>query len=291
MPRITLPNRTEWLQYRSRGIGASDAPVILGLSPWKSALQLYAEKLGLMDLAQAETEYLKWGLRLEPVMREAYAEETGRSTSTDDPFTIQIHPFFDWMFATLDGYAIDADKGTGVLELKTANVSAHRDWQDGAPLMYQVQVQHQLAVTGLQWGAIAVLIGGNTFLHYDVERDDAFIERLIQAENLFWTRTCRGQAPDPDHSESAALALGKLYPTPVANRVALPPAVLEFDAQRQRGIELILEGERLKTEAENHVKAALQANVEGILPNGVVYTWKTQERAGRSFRVLRRRDS
>jgi hypothetical protein len=56
-------------------------------------------------------------------------------------------------------------------------------------------------------------------------------------------------------------------------------------------MEIIEEGERLKLEAENMIKAQLQNNVEGILPNGVVYTWKTQERAGRTFRVLRRRDS
>lgn len=288
---IQLANREDWLAHRTKGIGASDAPVILGISPWKSALQLFTEKLGLMEIAQAETEYLKWGLRLEPVLREAYTEETNRIVSTPTPWRVEIHPDYDWMFATLDGWVFDEAKGHGVLELKTASSTQHREWKEGAPLMYQVQVQHQLAVTGLKWGALAVLIGGNTFLHYDVARDDAFIERLIKAELNFWERTCRGTAPDPDHSESAAAALGALYASPVAQRIALPASSIDYDAQRQRAMEIIEEGERLKLEAENMIKAQLQNNVEGILPNGVVYTWKAQERAGRTFRVLRRRDS
>jgi putative phage-type endonuclease len=290
MPRIDLKTRDAWLEYRTKGIGASDAPVILGISPWKSALQLYAEKLGLMSISKAETDYLKWGLRMEPVMAEAYAEETGRATYSDGPYNVFIHPTHDWMFCTLDRRVIDREKGQGVLEFKTAASFKHSEWKEGAPLMYQVQVQHQLAVTGLAWGAIAVLIGGNTFLHYDIQRDEQFIDKLIKAEQTFWERTCRGTAPDPDHSASAAAALGSLYNSPVANRVALPASLLEFDAQRQRGIELIEEGELKQTEAENHIKSALGNNVEGILPSGVVYTWKTQERNGKKFRVLRRRD-
>jgi len=293
VPRIDLKTREAWLEHRTQGIGASDAPVILGISPWKSALQLYAEKLGLMSVTQAETNYLLWGLRLEPVMAEAYHEETGRGTYSDGQYVVYTHPWHEWMFCTLDRKVIDKEKGQGVLEFKTAASFKHSEWKEGAPLMYQVQVQHQLAVTGLKWGAIAVLIGGNTFLHYDVERDDAFIERLIKTEQLFWERTCRGAAPDPDHSASAAAALGSLYNSPVAQRIALPASLVEFDAQRQRGIELVEEGELKQTEAENHIKAALGNNVEGILPNGVVYTWKSQQRGatGKPFRVLRRRSS
>lgn len=291
----TFETLSEWLEFRQTGIGATDAPVILGLSPWKSALQLYAEKLGLVPVTAVESRYLEWGRRLEPVLAEAYADETQRQVWPNDrPFTVHIHPEFPWMFATIDRWVCAPerfpDRGVGVLELKTAAAFKESEWKEGAPLMYQVQLQHQMAVTGASWGAIAVLIGGNLFLHYDIERDEEFIERLLRAEQTFMDRTARGTPPDPDHSDSAAAALSSLYHCPAAQRIALPAHAVDLDAQRQRGTDLIAEGERLKIEAENKIKAMIQNNVEGILPNGVVYTWKAQERNGKVFRTLRRRE-
>lgn len=292
MNATVLPNREAWLEYREKGIGASDAPAVLGISPWKSALQLYAEKIGLMPIDKAETNYLLWGLKLEPVMAKAYEEETGRVTIGATNYVVYTHERYPWMFCTPDRFVVDKEKGKGVLELKNAAWVKKADWADGAPLMYQVQVQHQLAVTGLAWGAIAVLVGGNTFLHYDIPRDDEFIAGLIEREEWFWQRTCRGEAPDPDETKSAAEALGAIFKNPQAERIALPSSLLDWDAQLVRGKNLADEGEKLQTEAENFIKQALGNAVEGILPNGVVYSWKTQQRQqGKPFRVFRRRSS
>ena len=291
MNATVLSSREAWLEYRDKGIGASDAPAILGISPWKSALQLYTEKIGLAAHDKAETDYLLWGLRLEPVMRKAYEEETGRVTVGNGGYVIYRHPLHPWMFCTPDAFVVDREKGKGVLELKNAAWFKRSDWQDGAPLMYQVQVQHQLAVTGLPWGAIAVLIGGNAFFQYDIQRDDQFIESLIEYEAEFWHRTCRGEAPDPDASKSAADALGIIFKDARAERIALPSSVLDWDAQLERGKKISEQGETLEREAENFIKLALGNAVEGVLPNGVVYSWKTQTRAGKPYRVFRRRSS
>lgn len=292
MKATTLPNRQAWLDYRAKGIGASDASVILGLSPWKSPLQLYAEKIGLMEPSKAETDYLLWGLKLEPVLAKAYEEETGRITIGTTGYVAYTHERYPWMFCTPDRFVVDKEKGKGVLELKTAASFKRGEWSEGAPLMYQVQVQHQLAVTGLEWGAIAVLIGGNQFLHYDLQRDQDFIDGLIEQEELFWNRTCSGEAPDPDASKSAAEALGAIFNDPRAARIALPASLIDWDAQLERGRKMIEEGEALENEAANFIKQALGNNIEGVLPNGVLYTWKTQQRQqGKPFRVFRRRAS
>ena len=39
-------SREDWLQVRQQGIGSSDAAAAVGLSPYKSPLQLWAEKTG-----------------------------------------------------------------------------------------------------------------------------------------------------------------------------------------------------------------------------------------------------
>jgi len=76
----TMNDREQWLALRSTGIGSSDAPVILGLSKWKSPLSLYYEKLGLREPSQGEKEYIEWGLALEPAIIAGYQRVTKRET-------------------------------------------------------------------------------------------------------------------------------------------------------------------------------------------------------------------
>src|SRR5512139_912790 len=97
--------REEWLKERSNGIGGSDAAPICGLSPWKSAYQVWLEKRGEADGPQQDNEPMFWGRTLEPVIRQRYADVTGRTVTV--PNEILVHPKYDWMLASLDGIAGD----------------------------------------------------------------------------------------------------------------------------------------------------------------------------------------
>ena len=91
--------REGWLQLRRRGIGSSDSPAILGLSPFASPLSVYVDKLGLSD-EREQTEQQKWGLILEPHIVEEFARETGRTAEhRNDLLRSKSHPF---MQATCD---------------------------------------------------------------------------------------------------------------------------------------------------------------------------------------------
>src|SRR3990167_9543260 len=85
---IKSTTEAEWREVRRQGIGASDAPAIPGLSPWKSPIQLYADKLGLAEDGSEETEAMRWGRRLEGVIIAAYAEETNREALAGDPLLV-----------------------------------------------------------------------------------------------------------------------------------------------------------------------------------------------------------
>src|SRR5262245_45273981 len=100
--RESYPSRTAWL--KARGIGASDAPIILGLAPWpgRTALRLYAEKLGLIDPPE-QTEAQELGLALEPIVAARWERATGRQLCPI-PARPEMHRSrrYPWLTATLD---------------------------------------------------------------------------------------------------------------------------------------------------------------------------------------------
>ena len=202
--------RDEWLAIRSKGIGSSDAAAAIGLSSYKCSLSLWLEKTGRHqpeDLSNKEA--VVWGTVLEPVLAKMYAERTGRKVRRVN--AVLQHPDHTFMLANLDREVITED-GTGVLEIKTAGFYSMQLWEDGVPVAYQCQVLHQLAVTGHAWADVAVLLGGQEFRIYRIERDDDKIADLIQREAQFWSCVTEDQQPEPDASDDAERALLSLFP-------------------------------------------------------------------------------
>ena len=69
-------NTNEWLEFRRNKIGSSDAPIIMGKSPWKTPHQLWEEKMGIKD-SFFESQAMRRGKDLEPEARTAFEEQTG----------------------------------------------------------------------------------------------------------------------------------------------------------------------------------------------------------------------
>lgn len=189
----TPANRAEWLEARRRGLGGSDAAAAVGLSRWKTPLQLYLDKRGEADDAE-ENDAMRWGNMLEPVVRQEYANKTGH-TVIRVPGIVR-HPVLSFALANVDGLIpVDAK----ILECKT---SQNRDeWgeagTDQIPQEYALQTQHYLGVTGYQVCDIAVLFGVRDFRIYTVEADSELQEMLFAQEAAFWQRVQDGNPPDP----------------------------------------------------------------------------------------------
>lgn len=200
-------SREQWLEVRSQGIGSSDAAAAIGLSPYKSPLELWQEKTGRVqqpDLSEKGAVF--WGSTLEPVIANVYQERTGLKVRRVN--AVLQHPEVPFMLANLDR-AVGSD---GILEIKTAGYHSVSSWEETVPEAYQCQVLHQLAVTGKAWADVAVLIAGQDFRIYRIERDDAKIADLIEQESRFWEFVQRDTPPPPDGSESSARALSWMYP-------------------------------------------------------------------------------
>lgn len=201
----------QWLDVRRNGIGSSDAAAAVGLCPYKSQLELWMEKTGRTlpeEVRPGQDDPRYWGTLLEPMVATAYQERTGHRVRKLN--AVLQHPTFPYMLANIDREVIGVP-GVQVLECKTAGEFGSRLWKDGVPEYVQLQVQHQLAVTGKAAADVAVLLCGQQLEIHRVERDDEVIARLVVLETRFWEYVEKGIEPPADGSESAAKALRKLY--------------------------------------------------------------------------------
>lgn len=207
-------SRDQWLSVRKGGIGSSDAGSAVGLNPYKSQLHLWMEKTARDgNLPQTdpndETSAMYWGTLLEPIVAAHYTKRTGNKVRRIN--AVLQHPMERWMLANLDREVIGAPD-VQILECKTAGMQGARLWEEGVPEYVQLQVLHQLAVTGKQAADVAVLVCGQELRVYRIRRDDTLIARLVQLERQFWGYVERDEAPPADGSDSADTALRCLYP-------------------------------------------------------------------------------
>lgn len=179
-------DRRQWLGVRKGGIGSSDAAAAVGLNPYKSPLELWLEKTGRVEVVEQREDMeaaTYWGTLLEPLVAAAYTAKTGNKVRRLN--AVLQHPSFPYLLANIDREVI-GQTGVQILECKTAGEFGSRLWKDGVPEYVQLQVQHQLAVTGKQAADVAVLLCGQKLEIHRIERDEALIARLIVLETRFW---------------------------------------------------------------------------------------------------------
>jgi putative phage-type endonuclease len=204
-------DREQWLEVRKRGIGSSDAAAAIGLNPYKSQLELWLEKTGRVDTSaehQGMDDPRFWGTLLEPYVAVAYQQKTNRKVRKLN--AVLQHPTLPFMLANIDREVIGSPD-VQILECKTAGEFGSRLWKDGVPEYIQLQVQHQLAVTGKAAVDVAVLLCGQKLEVHRIDRDDEIIARLMVLESHFWSHVESDTPPPADGSESAARALRQLY--------------------------------------------------------------------------------
>lgn len=267
----------DWLEYRKRGIGGSDASIVCGISRYKSPVQLWMEKTNQLH-AQETGEAAYWGTLLESIVREEFTKRTGIEVrQVKQLLQSEEHPF---MLANLDGVCEHPDYGPCIFEAKTASSFKMEEWENGIPDEYYLQVQHYMAVTGYRTAYIAVLIGGNTFRWKLIERDEEMISMLIAFEAVFWDHVQNMTPPPLDGSDASAQFLSTCFPSSVNNsRIELPAFAEELLNRYDEACEQLEAATERKQEAENKLKQMLGENEAGTAGNRLV-TWKsvTQER-------------
>lgn len=278
---VRSDDRETWLLVRSTGIGASECAAVMGESRWGDAARVYASKLGLAP--EIEGEWLEWGLRLEPVVIEAYSSErySGRYCRRDERLLRSRR--WPWLIATLDAWTAiseDADADLCPLEIKTGRASEADDWADGPPRHYEWQLQHQMAVTGSPRASIACLLGGSRLVWCDVERDETMIRALVRATRELWTRVLEERPPESRDPESTAL----LYPRDDGSSVDLEGRYIELDFERCELSEIVSRSMRRRDQIDAEIQSAMGRARWAELPGGVRYSWRVDSDGKRRFR-------
>lgn len=269
--------RDQWLDVRKQGIGSSDAGAAVGLNPYKSQLELWLEKTGQDSGLEKvdpndESSPMYWGTLLEPIVAAHYTRRTGHKVRRIN--AVLQHPSHSWMLANIDREVIGA-ADVQILECKTAGMSGAMLWKDGVPEYVQLQVQHQLAVTGKQAADVAVLICGNELRIHRINRDDHLIAQLIELETAFWKQVETRQAPQPDGTDSAGRAIRALYPRDAGSTVDFSEDAVrsELFSELLTARAALADAESREARLKQHIQLAMGEATRAIFPGGEV-SWK-----------------
>jgi len=191
-----------WLHWRHGGIGASDAPALMGENPWKRPARLFTEKTATLKpyygrpralpatdlfapakpVPQTAGSAMARGNALEPYARALYCETVGVAL---EPACVQSRSY-GWQRASLDGINFGAQR---LVEIKCGDkVYAHTEASGTVPGYYVGQLQHIMAVTGFAEIDFWVWLPGKAGLLLTVPRDEDYIGRMTATEAAFWAR-------------------------------------------------------------------------------------------------------
>ena len=194
---------------RQKYIGGSDVAAILGISPWRTPLDVYLDKIqGRQEITDPDRiKILTRGKRMEPYVIDLLAEETGLDIIARGNRYIDQ----DYGFIAAE---IDAEASTGEnIEIKTVSPFKAKEWgevkTDEIPLHYAAQAMHGLMVRGADVCIFGVLIGADDFRTYRIERDEITINAIREKEVEFWERVQLLNPPEPSNVEDIKRLYGR----------------------------------------------------------------------------------
>lgn len=269
-------------QDRKEFIGGSDIAAVMGLSPWKTPLQLFLEKTGQVDQADlSDNEAVQLGSELEDFVAKKFSRVTGKDVRRAPCYyTDKEYPF---MKCQVDRLVTGTDE---LLECKTASLRKESEWRDDeVPAHYILQVQWQLMITGRSLAYIACLIGGQRFVHKKIQADNALQKTMRDRAVDFWVNYVqKNVAPMAMLGDDEALLA--LHPRN-NEEIQLVESMDTAIARRQ---ELSMHIEQMKEEKELievKIKECCGDNL-GIKTSRYLATWKEQKRSGVDVEALKK---
>ena len=316
-----MQKRNEWLKQRSKIIGASDVAAILGENPFRTNIDVWADKTGRGDF-YADNDHLRFGRDVEGAIANLYETRTKRPVRDLGATVVQIHPNIPWLGATLDRLTeVEIIKGenkeiehllnetdiTGSivevpLELKHVGGMFVRkdDWVEDPPSMYQIQVQIQCECyrdengNRVPFGSLAGMFPGYQLGWTEMARSGEFFEYIFPNIDKFWNHYVAKDIQPPYTPHDRALDSAKsLYPVDNGSTVVLDNTALSLANELQTLTTKIGEYQKEKKQIQTELRLLLGESTFGSLPDGTFLSLKTQNVKeytvkARTQRVLRR---
>lgn len=267
--------RDQWLELRRQGVGGSDIGAIAGFSRYTTPFALWLDKRG--ELPPEQNERLermgRIGLRIESFIAELFSEEAGLTVRKVGTLA---RPERSWVRVNLDRAVDGCPDGPCLLEIKNRSAYLADQWEDQVPDDTECQAHWGMLVTGWSHAHVAVLIGGNDFRHYRIERDQQLLDHLLMIGEVFWSRVLTDDPPAVGFSETDTRLLSLLYADPDPDReIEADPAEIDFLLKRRvTGTELVARGEDIVKTADNRMRQ-IAGDACVVKCNGrLAYTWK-----------------
>lgn len=266
-------NRQEWLKARMHGpkgdipytLGGSDIPVIYGVDPWTTPLELWHEKrIGIVPPDNGKnTEQKRMGHLFEPVIARLFAEETGFEIINDQ--TLYQHRQYEWALADIDRLYVDKQGCLGILEIKLTHFRNANLWRYGLPYRVELQVRHYMFVLDIDcvyvkcvWGMTTPSVDSVTYM---VVRDRDKEESIITREEEFIFSLENGIEPKltdyPVNPKKAIDAINRIYGCNVNDHA------LQFDATFSPYFLKILELNQIRLEKKQELKQ-VESNLDRL---------------------------
>jgi putative phage-type endonuclease len=274
--------REHWLKERKNYIGGSDLASVVGLSPYKTALDVYLNKTS--DDIRCETSpAMRWGTLLEDVVAKEYAEVTGYNLEIEPH--VLYHPKYKFLGANIDRWA---DNKKHVLECKTAGFSRGKEWgeegTDQIPESYLIQCAFYASICDVPKVDIAVLIGGQDFRIYTYARNRELEDKLIKIACNFWHNHIEKRIPPKCINTRDTF---NLFPQSNYHEIVAESNIVEkleeLKAAKEEEVRIADTIEKLKTDIQEFMR-----DYDVLIDNNgnVIATWKNS--TPRSFFDIKR---
>lgn len=221
---IDIIDQQQWLAQRMRDITSTEVAALYGLSPYITEFELFHQKREGKVVRIEPNERMTWGTRLESTIAHGAAEDHGWEI---EHMNVYMRDPEICMGSSFDFKIVTSSKGPGLLEIKNVDgLQYSRNWIDDgegnieAPQHIELQLQHQLEVADLEWGAIVALVGGNELKVIYRNRDRAIGQDLRNRIAVFWKRVESNLPPKPDYEKDAEYIIKRLHNQAVEDLVA-----------------------------------------------------------------------
>lgn len=241
------------LAARQTGVGGSESAIVLGLSKWKTATELYYEKRGEVPAVYVENDQQRWGRLLEGAITQEYAERTKRIVRRPEG-TVR-HPVHEFLVGHPDGVT----ECRRLVEAKTVVPQLAHLWgdidSDIVPQEYLLQCQHYMILLDLPVADLVPLLGRFDFRIYQIEADRELQEMIIEASRDFMRRVREGDPPPLDYQHRTAVdVVKKIYTGTNGARLIANEQAIEWRTAMESA-----------AAAEKAAKAEVQANRARLL--------------------------
>jgi putative phage-type endonuclease len=308
--RVNITSTDEWLTWRSKYIGASEAAIVCGEGGYASLAELYAEKKGLTAKQQGNAAMQRgdWG---QPAVFRAIARTFPEWRVVEA--NIHLRDNENRIAATPDGFALIPDReGMGIVEAKVIARSIYRrKWLDNptgdlataatVPIAYRLQTLCNMMLAETQWGVVAVLIVGEhtwDLQIFNIERDEVLEDKILFHTAEFFRNYFDPGIMPPFEPQRDQELIKHLYPHDDGTEIdlsrdnralALVDDYIETDAAIKRM-------EKVCNSIKTELQAKLGEHTYGKLTDGRRISWKLQHRKAHTvpasdFRIFRIQNS